>query len=76
MMSLRLLNQGGSSTTEAGTSQQLPSLRMPTFNNDTARSFIANIGEPLDYSQGDGWDDDVHVSNEQPALYSEEEPHA
>lgn len=75
MMNLRLLNQGGLSTSEAGMSRQLPSLRLPTFDNGAASGFMANMGEPLDYDQGNNEDDDAQVNNVQPASHSEEEPH-
>ncbi|EKM57550.1 uncharacterized protein PHACADRAFT_206449 [Phanerochaete carnosa HHB-10118-sp] len=75
MTDLRLVNRDESSTSEAGMSQQQPSLRIPTFNDGTTPSFAANMGEPLDYGQNDRWDrNDIHVSNEQPIVQGE--PHA
>ncbi|EKM57611.1 uncharacterized protein PHACADRAFT_206502 [Phanerochaete carnosa HHB-10118-sp] len=64
MMNLRLVNRGGPTTSEASSSQQLASLRMPTFNDGTAPSFMTNMGEPLYYDQNDMGDDDVQDSNE------------
>lgn len=65
MMNLRLLNRSGSTASEIETSQQLPSLRTLTCNNDSTLGFMGNMGESLDCGQDDGRDHDVYISEEQ-----------
>lgn len=77
MMNLRQLNLGRSTTSGVGTSQQVASLRTLIFANGATLDFMGNMGEPLDFGQDDrGDDDDVYVSDEQPAPHSGEEPDA
>ncbi|EKM57585.1 uncharacterized protein PHACADRAFT_90889, partial [Phanerochaete carnosa HHB-10118-sp] len=73
MMNLRLLNQGTSTNSDIETSQQLPSPRTLTSNDEAAPDFMGNMGEPLEYGQDDERDYDAHIGNDQAVAHSAEE---
>ena len=66
MMNLRLLNQQENTTSQNAASALAQSLRMPSFNNDSPSNFLDNMGESLDFNQGEQKDDEDEMGLEKP----------
>ena len=64
-MSLRLLNKQENTTSQNATSALAQSLRMPSFNNNPPSNFLDNMGEPLDFNQGEQNDDEGEIKTEE-----------